>query len=216
SAAGTELAGTLTRSFSNVDVLAFMDVPGANVPLPQPLSAVFFHRNLTESVLKDPRFKGLPKILIATSVPTDEELRTDAKIGMDLITLPTERVSFFKKISLLFPELKPGADISVHSFQWLETVNVGQPIEITEMSESGLTMKYERPLPVGSIRRFVLWQPVEAGLPVLTARCYLHRKDSSGQNLNYFVFFGMSDAEIKHIRVWMRDHFIQDKAKSQG
>lgn len=216
SAPGTELAGTLTRSFSNLEVLSFMDAPGASVPLPETLGAVLFHRSLTEAVLKDARFKNVPKILIATSVPTDEELRADAQIGMDLVTLPTERVSFFKKISLLFPELKPEADIAVHSFRWQEALNVGQPIEITEMSESGLTMKYERPLSLGSVRRFVLWQPVESGLPILTARCYLSRKDQSGQDLNYFVFFGMSDAEIKHIRVWMRDHFIQDKAKSQG
>ena len=213
---GSEIAGTIQRNFENTEVLSLSEIPGAKAPLPSSLRAVIYHRDLTSLIEKDPRFKDLAKMPISTSTPSDEELRQNAKAAIDTLVLPLERVSFFKKLAIQFPELKPVEEIAIHSYRRIESLEVGQPIDVTEVSESGLTMKYERELPLGTIRRFVLWQPAEAGLPFLTARCYLSLPQPDGNALNYFVFFGMSDAEIKYVRVWMRDHYIMDKNKSSS
>ncbi|MBX2988465.1 MAG: hypothetical protein KF802_11275 [Bdellovibrionaceae bacterium] len=215
SPAGSDLAGTLSRTFSSSVIQSYTDLPGPKVPLPSPLTAVFVHRDLLDRCMTDPRFKEIPRIILVTATPKDEEFRAFADKSIDVVKLPTERMAFVKTMSVLFPQMKADEELSIHSFPWKENLDVGQAIEITEMNEAGLVMKYERALPIGTVRRFVLWLPVEAGMPFLTARCYLARPGpgQAGGFLNHFVFFGMSDHEIKHVRLWMRDNYIQQKNK---
>lgn len=215
SAPGSELSGTLSRAFPSADVRPMATIPDAKTPLPSPITVLLVHRDLLEKVEADPRFKEVPHIVMTEKSLKDEDYRQLANRTYDIVTLPVERVSFAKKMAVLFPQLTPAEDSPVRSFVWTETLDVGQPVQIAEMSEAGLVLHYERPLPIGSFRRFVLWMPRETGMPVLTGRVFLTRPDpaKAGYHLNHFVFFGMADREIKHVRLWMRDNYILSKQK---
>lgn len=216
SPAGSELIGTFQRTFPTAKVEAYSDIPDPKNPIPGPLHAVLIHKDFLDRLEGDARFKDVPRIALTGKYPTDEEFRALGGKVIDVETLPTERVAFLKKMSVLLPDLKPEEELTIKSFPWKEMLNVGQPVEITEMNETGLVMRYERALPTGTLRQFVLWQPMEAGLPMLTARCFSTEPDPSKEKtfLNHFVFFGMSDHEIKHVRLWMRDNYILSKQKS--
>ena len=142
-------------------------------------------------------------------------MRSLSQRAIDVIPLPTERVSLFKKLQTIFPGLLPSEARPIKTYEWSESINVSQIVEITEMSEAGLTERYERALAPGTIRRFVLWFPAEKNTPILTGRCHASEPDPGrkGSFLNHFVFFGMSDRETKHIRLWIRDNYIRGKQK---
>lgn len=215
SAPGSELSGTLSRAFPTADIHPMAGIPDPKTPVPAPITAVLVHRDLLEKIESDPRFKDVPHIVMTEKTLKDEDYRALADRACDIITLPVERVSFMKKMAVLFPALLPAEDSAIHNYPWAENLDVGQPVQIAEMSEAGLVLHYERPLPVGSLRRFVLWMPMEVGMPVLTGRVFMNRPDPSkpGFHLNHFVFFGMADHEIKHVRLWMRDNYILSKQK---
>jgi hypothetical protein len=216
SSAGSELSGTLNRTFPTAKTTIFAGLPDQKETIPAGVTGIFVNKDLLSGLDADPRLKEIPRILLTISVPTDEELRTFSNKAIDLVTLPTERVAFFKRVSVLFPQLKSADDLAIMTYLWTESLDVGQPVELVEMSEAGLVIRYERDLPVGTFRRFVLWQPMEAGLPILTGRCYLTQPDTSkpGTFITYFAYFGMSDHEIKHVRLWMLDNYIQAKSKN--
>ena len=48
-------------------------------------------------------------------------------------------------------------------FSKKEKFEVGNPVQVTEISEAGLVMNYYRAITIGSFRRFILWFPVEIG-----------------------------------------------------
>lgn len=213
---GAELSGTLQRVFSNVKVHTSVGVPDAKAIVPANLTAVLSHINFIDTVLKDPRFKDVPKIGLAHKTPSDEEYRRLAPLVVDIVAIPVERVTFYKKIAVLFPQMKLADPMTISTHPWVENLDVGQAIEILQISEVGLALRYERELPLNTFRRFVLWIPREVGLPVLTGRVFKCEKDpaNAGKFIIHFVFFGMIDHEIKHVRLWIRDNYI--KAKQKG
>jgi hypothetical protein len=214
SPAGAELSGTLARLFKNTKVTSLKDYPEATVTLPEQIAIVLVHINLLSLAMADPRIKDIPRVVLFETDLKDQDFRAHAEAAIDIISLPVERLSFAKKMSVLFPQLTIAEDNEIKTFLWSEEISVGQPIELVEMSELGLIQKYERAFPVGTIRQFVLWQPMEVGLPILTARCYQSQNsDTPSVFLNHFIFFGMTDHHIKEVRLWMRDHYIQAKQK---
>ena len=81
------------------------------------------------------------------------------------------------------------------------------------MSEAGFIMEYYREISIGAFREIVLWQPYEIGAPELMSNCNFV-EEASGKMGTYhcqFVFFGMSDYFLKHIRIWIRDNYILSK-----
>lgn len=216
SAAGSELSIALTRNFKNLDVVPTAAPPDEKANLPDKIDAVFVHLDFLEKIEKDRRFDGVRRLVLSERAVKEEEMRSLLTKAIDLVTVPTERVSFFKKLAVLFPGLEPSEDRPIKTYDWPETLNAGLPVRITEMSEAYLIECYERALPPGTIRRFVLWYPAEKDTPVLTGRCYKSVADpaSKGSFLNHFVFFGMSDREAKHIRLWIRDNYILSKQKN--
>ena len=82
-----------------------------------------------------------------------------------------------------------------------------------EMSEAGLVMSYYRAITVGSFRRFILWFPMEIGQPVMLATCNFNKENEAEKGLyeNHFVFFGMQDVFLQHVRVWIRENYVLSK-----
>jgi hypothetical protein len=77
-------------------------------------------------------------------------------------------------------------------------------------------MKYYRPIPVGDFREFILWMPNEIDIPLIfgTNNFTEDDKNTKGNYFNHFVFFGMKDIYLKHIRVWIRDNYVHTKEKA--
>lgn len=212
---GSELSATLIRNFPNVEVVPLSRTPDEKFG-ERTFDAIFVHRDFLATIQKDDRFKDIKKIAITERALTEEELRSVTAAAVDIVYTPMERISFYKKLQVLFPTLKPSEERPIQTYEWKENLNVGQPVEVTEISEAALTERYERAFEPGTVRKFILWYPIEKDMPVLTGRCYKSEKDPAhpGAFMNSFIFFGISDRETKQIRLWIRDHYIMGKQGS--
>jgi hypothetical protein len=92
-----------------------------------------------------------------------------------------------------------------------EIIKTANPVSVSEISEAGFVMTYYRSIGVGSFREIVLWQPYEIGTPELLATCNFVEELGTNNFKCHFVFFGISDHFLKHIRVWIRDNYIHSK-----
>ncbi len=134
----------------------------------------------------------------------------------DIFLAPFDRSYLLKRFLISFPLLKTLESIHIPSIRFREQIKVANPIEVTELSEAGLVLKYHRPLPLGAFREFVLWREHEVGTPEIVATCNYVEPDEADKTKQkcHFVFFGMTDAFLKHIRVWIRDSYVHSKQKS--
>ncbi len=67
---------------------------------------------------------------------------------------------------------------------------------------------------VGAFREFVLWRPEEVDTPEIIGTVNFTEKEKNADyHLNHFVFFGMKDYFLKHIRLWLREAYIKTKEK---
>jgi hypothetical protein len=149
---------------------------------------------------------------------SDAEEKNLAEIVKDIFFKPVDRVYFLQKIKCLFPHLSDKSEpIVIRGIVHSETIKSVNPVTVTEISEAGFVMKYNRPITIGSFREIVLWQPYEIGAPELLATCNFVEESESekGTFKCHFVFFGINDYFLKVIRVWIRDNYILTK-ESQG
>lgn len=146
--------------------------------------------------------------------PQDEHAHS--QVSQDLFYEPIDKGYFVKKLNLLNSAIQIHSPTPIKLVLTSEEAKVAQPIKFIEVSEAGMTMEYYRPLSIGALREFVLWLPNENENPYfLAANNYTEKKDKSGQLfLNHFVFFGLNEFYLKHLRLWIRHNYI--KAKSKG
>ncbi|MNT42485.1 hypothetical protein D3C72_1789080 [compost metagenome] len=105
--------------------------------------------------------------------------------------------------------------ITVNKLMEEFVLQVANPVETTEISEAGLVMKYYRGIGIGSFREFVFWLPDELETPLIIGTCNFTEQDKSNPAvfLNHFVFFGVKDLHLKHIRLWTKNAYIRSKDK---
>lgn len=157
-----------------------------------------------------------PKVFIYNAKPmSDLAKRQYGPLIEDIFLNPFDRSYLLKRFLLSFPLLKTLESIHIPSIRFREQIKVANPIEVTELSEAGLVLKYHRPLPLGVFREFVLWREHEVGTPEIVATCNFVEPDEADKTKQkcHFVFFGMTDAFLKHIRVWIRDSYVHSKQK---
>lgn len=134
---------------------------------------------------------------------------------LDLFYFQPDLSQIYRKLSLVCD--RP-FDENFKFFLAKADVRVANPIEIQELSEASLVMKYYRPMSLGSFRKFVL--PKATGDKVLEylGTCNYSEPDPNNKevHLNYFVFFGITDAFLKNIRVWIRENYAHEKEKAAG
>jgi len=161
------------------------------------------------------RFGKEAKVLMTSKKDFgDKDERSLGNIVQDIFYKPVDRVYFLQKVKCFFPDLKEkGEKLEIRSILQNEIVKSVNPIKVTEMSEAGLIMQYYRPISIGSFREIVLWQPYEIGAPELLATCnYIEENPAQKGTYNcHFVFFGISDHFLKHIRIWIKDNYILSK-----
>ncbi len=154
------------------------------------------------------------KTFILAQQPIFENLkRTLATILTDIIFTPIDRAYTSKRLKFYFPNLQEKSEHPTLSIQELtlpEVIQAANPIQILQISEAGLVMRYQREIELGSFRRFSLPRPNETENINLLGVChsYISVKPTIDTQ---FVFFGVTDKNLKQIRKWILDNHILSK-----
>jgi hypothetical protein len=159
------------------------------------------------------RFGKTELFVLSKKNYSDSEERALGEIVRDIFYMPMDSLYLAKKLNIFMPQLNPSEELSLPTVWQKHIAKVASPIEISEFSEAGLVMKYYRPITPGAFREFVLWLPHELDLPEFLAACnfYEENKADKGSGFNHFVFFGMNDHFLKHIRRWILQNHVHSK-----
>lgn len=139
------------------------------------------------------------------------EIRKLSTWARDVFFTPLEKSYIVKKLisDFGFANKSPAALASIEEPTPLKVAN---PVDIIQISEAGLVMKYYRAISTGAFREFILWRPEEDATPEIIGTVNFHEENKSDEGyLNHFVFFGMKDHYLKHIRLWLLDAYIKSK-----
>jgi hypothetical protein len=221
------VSGTVERMFTNAKVFKFSSLKDFQ----SEMGKQTFHALIAEEEVAGLDMKvwatvkeGMDKTLASSKIKPgifliskrakyDKDLRELGAVFTDIFYDPVERNYFSKKIYLFFTGLQAAEDLESKQYHRDAKIEVGNPIRVTEVSEAGLVMKYYRPITVGSFRRFILWYPPEVGMPTILGACNFNEKSKTDKDAfeNHFVFYGVSDEYLKHIRIWVRENYILSK-----
>lgn len=154
--------------------------------------------------------------VIAKKAISLEEIRSMSTWVKDVFFAPLDRSYILKKLLYQYPSLLNINATQISHMKDSSVLKVANPVEIIQISEAGLVMKYYRAMSIGAFREFILWRPEELETPEIIGTVNFHEKDKNGGDffLNHFVFFGMRDLYLKHIRLWLREAYIKSKDKS--
>lgn len=155
-------------------------------------------------------------ILVSRKKILPDEMRNISTWAHEVFFTPLDKSYVTKKIFSRYSRLINKESTSVASMPSSSTLKVANPVEITQISEAGLVLKYYRAMSTGAFREFILWRPQEVETPEIIGTVNFSEKDKNGGDhfLNHFVFFGMKDLYLKHIRLWLREAYIKGKEKS--
>ncbi len=147
-------------------------------------------------------------------VPLDE-IREMGSWTKDIFFTPLDKGYMAKKLVSEQSGLANKTPVTIASLKESQTLKVANPVEITQISEAGLVMKYYRAISTGAFREFILWRPEETETPEIIGTVNFHEEDKTTQEFfyNHFIFFGMKDHYLKHIRLWLREAYIKQKEK---
>ncbi|MFN7903655.1 MAG: hypothetical protein ACK5P5_00575 [Pseudobdellovibrionaceae bacterium] len=170
--------------------------------------------SLKESIQK--KYPQLPTVYFTSDKPMSYRVeRILARLFQgDLIYDLSDSMSLSKKIIYCQKDRLTSKELLEYQiFDEIKTIQVANPIRVTEISEAGLFVQYHRTMSIGSFRKFVLWTPHELGNPEFLASCnFVETKPmADGTFLNQFIFFGLTDGDLKHIRLWILENYVADK-----
>lgn len=152
--------------------------------------------------------------LFTNQKQTAEQIRVLLGWCKEVFFFPWDRLYFVRKLLVQWTGLTPKAETQFSELHEAGTLKVANPVEITQISEGGLILKYYRGITIGAFREFILWRPDELVIPEIIGTCNFTEKDPTGEAfLNHFVFFGMKDHYLKHVRIWLLDAYIKQKEK---
>ncbi|XGC79537.1 hypothetical protein ACES2L_09375 [Bdellovibrio bacteriovorus] len=145
-----------------------------------------------------------------------EEVRTFGEFVKDMFFSPLDRTYIVKKLVSFNSRIINREAVNLGRVDGERVLKVANPVEITQISEAGLILKYHRSMSIGAFREFILWRPQELETPEIVGTVNYTEEDKGeeGGSLNHFVFFGMKDYFLKHIRLWLRESYIKTKDKA--
>lgn len=166
------------------------------------------------------RFQLRPKVVMTSKEEfNDKQEQAFSKHIDDIFYKPIDPVYLMQKIKLFYPAVSERVErVKFSTVECDLTIKTVNQVKITEISEAGFVMEYYRPLPVGSFREIILWKPNELEAPELLATCnFVEESESKEKDKSktiykcHFVFFGSTDAFLKHIRLWIMENYVQSK-----
>lgn len=196
-----------------------------------PIAAIFVRNNELDiehpaawlhwlDVVKTDQGGRLPPVyLMSNREFTDDEERALGGLVSDVFFQPLDRIYLVQKLLFEIPNLKILEDpVVVHDKKMPQVIRAASPVKMEEISEAVLVINYYRAIEIQSFREFVLWQPYEIIAPEL--RGVVHKIDAEGDEKNptkiRFTFFGVHDHQLKAIRLWILNNYIQGKEKDGG
>lgn len=144
-----------------------------------------------------------------------DEMKQLSTWAKDIFFTNLDKTYLFKKLLILQSSLNNKTATTVAHAKEDSSLKVANSVEISQISEAGVVLKYYRAISIGAFREFILWRPQELETPEIIGTVNYAEEDSSGEGyLNHFVFFGMTDHYLKHLRLWLLDNYIKSKDKS--
>jgi hypothetical protein len=139
-------------------------------------------------------------------------LSTFTDIVEAAVDVPLDRLYLFKRLARYLTNLTTTDKLTLAILKTQSVIMAGNLVDITEISEAGLTIKYYRSISEGAFRRFCLTLPHDEDDPEFIANCYLTEPRDKIFH-NQFTFFGVTDHALKHIRGWMLHYHVEQKQK---
>jgi len=175
------------------------------------IDSLFYNRLKEDEVkINGPVFlymKAKPEVGFWSDVPKDIE---------GLLVEPWDKNSFSLKMKSHFSSFIKSDEALFPTFNSKAQVYVANPVDIVSISEGGLVMKYHRSLSLGSFREFILPTNSNGDFLNYIATCNYceENDDEKNPHLVHFVFFGVKDLQLKNIRLWIRENYVQAKEKA--
>lgn len=153
-------------------------------------------------------------LISRTRIPVDtmRELTTWVK---EVFYTHLDKTYVYKRMISQQPKLANRQTATISHLEEQAVLKAANPVDITEISEGGLVIKYHREMDLGEFREFILWRPDELENPEILGKVNFIEKDKKEKDTFWvhFVFFGMKDFYLKHIRLWLRGAYIKGKEK---
>jgi hypothetical protein len=155
---------------------------------------------------------------LSKQVLSTEELTPLTDWARDVFFTPLDKNYFFKKLVSTQKMLNTKESASIEEVKENVPFKVANPVDVTEISEGGLIMKYSRPMSLGTFREFYMLRPNAIEVPEILGTVNFTQEDESDPTItyNHFVFYGMRDVFLKHIRLWLRETYIKGKASEES
>ena len=135
----------------------------------------------------------------------------------DIFYSPFNRSYIVKSLKKKWPGLIAKEELFESHHDTEQTIHVSGSVKLVEVSEAGLVIEYHRPITLGSFREFHFTMPDETEVPELLAQCNFSAPGTDKKIfLNHFVFFGLRDHELKFIRRWMLNYYVEEKQKAEA
>jgi DNA-binding NarL/FixJ family response regulator len=131
----------------------------------------------------------------------------------DYLAIPLDASLFLQKVSFLLAGKVE--DRQVYSFPTTQPVDVGFVTSLEEISEFGATIKTPLPIKVDDVVIVRSEAFAEKGSGEVLGRCYAVEVHSTEKTFNRvsLSYFGVSNAQLKSIRKWLRTEYARKKAK---
>ncbi|MFK8138482.1 MAG: hypothetical protein AB8E15_08990 [Bdellovibrionales bacterium] len=177
-----------------------------------------FMEGLREKIKKaglKPKKKKLKIAILGVEDGTTRSSRFEFASVDDFFYRPLDRKLILQKIKLyMFPFEKELDSKKLSYFTNSHNAILSTHVQMKEVSEHGITIKYKIPFKEGTFMRFISTTfYMDNGDPII-GRCYFSEQmegDDSSFYLSYFEFFGVTDEVFKRIRVWIRENYIESK-----
>lgn len=161
----------------------------------------------------------LPVFILANHKMSNEHFRGTIQYVDDIFLQPFDKNYILKILFAKIPGLAWKGEAYHIRFSPLSMlIHAANSIKAIEISEAGVVIEYPRAIDFGDFRKFVLWLPDQVELPQLLANCNYYeeiKKDNGVKYACHFVFFGITEKFLKHIRVWILHDFVSQK-NAQG
>lgn len=160
--------------------------------------------------------KGLkPRvILLFDKVPTEKFSRELDWVD-DIYEDSNEKPYIERKLKWLYFGDVQNAESTPYLNACKELIRVANPVDVAELSEAGLVVNYYREISLGAFRYFVLPSTQQEFFSEFLANCNYSQPHPTEKDLFqiHFVFFGVTDIQLKQIRVWTLENYVNEKQK---
>lgn len=133
----------------------------------------------------------------------------------DIFNNPPDSFYLTRKLKMHCPSisLKDKNDNSRLGLESHDPIRTAQPVKVNAISEVHLSFTYHRELKIGEVRRFAMWLPGQKTMPAIFAVCRHCEKIDKESYRCDFMYFGIQDRQLKHIRQWIKFSYSSQEKK---